>query len=119
MRYASLSQTAVNGVTNSAQAAPTPDDNSLRTLKVIWCPPATAAGLLLTLRRAGFQLAQVDSLRFAAGNHPLPINEAYQATIQFSIDFANNSGGTVTGFQILLGYELGDTSSQPISNSVI
>jgi hypothetical protein len=118
MRYAQITQTATNTTTNSVQTIPTPDDNNVRTLKTIFVGPASAAGLLVTLRRAGFQLAQLDSLIFEQANAVIPVNEMFPATIQFSIDFANNSGGTVTAVPIIVGYEVGDTTGQPISNSV-
>lgn len=96
MRYAEATAGATaNNATTAGTAIATPDDNFTRVLQRIWVTPQTA-GIQIVVRKAGFQVAQFDAARCAAGNWPVEIGETFPPLIQFTFDVVNASGGSVT-----------------------
>lgn len=104
MRRSALTLASVaNTVTGPQTSIFSPDDNTDRIVRQVYASPATA-GVIYELRRAGFLVAAIDALRFAAGNEPVTVDERWPATIPFSIDVVNNSGGAYVG-TVTIGYD--------------
>lgn len=81
----------------------TPDDNFRRHVRSIWVTPQTA-GVIVTLRKAGYQVEAFDASRCAAGNTPVDVDEEWPATIPISFDIFNGSGGAVVP-TVVIAYE--------------
>lgn len=94
-----------------------PDDNNIKTLRRVYISPQAAGALIVTVKRAGFQLEVFDSQRCANGNWPIDVDEQYPALIQFEYNIQNTTGGTLTG-SIIFEYEPGASpGSRPAPNT--
>lgn len=91
------------GATLAGQNITTPDDNFDRLIKSIWIVPQTA-GVIVVVRRAGFQVEAFDAARCAAGNEPVEVNEVWPATIQVAFDIINTTVGAVVP-TVVVSYE--------------
>lgn len=105
MKYCQLSIASITSTATSAgNVVSSVDDNSPRRVKTIRVLPATQ-GAVVTLRAAGYVVAQFDAVCCSAGTDWLDIDWLYNPTIQFTVDVLNTTGSGYAP-SVTIGYSL-------------